>query len=87
MKDLKVRQSKSAYSKFVNTGAYDAWGPSRHSLRSSNSGSITRRLKRVSISLPPVPIKDSERSNIPISTLLNDPKQEWSLEDVEQSLI
>lgn len=87
MKDLKIRQSYSVYSEPVSTGAYDVWGPSRHSVHSANSGSVTRRLKRVPISLPLVPIKDSERSSVPITKLLEDPTQEWVLDDIEQSLI
>jgi hypothetical protein len=86
-KDLKIRRSYSVNALPVSTGAFDVWGPSRHTTRASNVGSVTRRLKRVPISLPPVPIKDTERSEMPIEKLLEDPDQEWSLEDIEQSII
>lgn len=49
----------------VTTGAFDEWGPPRYSVRSANRGSITRRLKKVPITLAPVPIKSTDETDTP----------------------
>lgn len=58
-KNYGIKKSSFFTMGYVTTGAYDSWGPSRHTVRASNKGSVTRRAKKVPITLPPVPFKKS----------------------------
>ena len=76
---------------YVNTfgsGAYDSWPAStgKNYIKISESAVLSNRLKRMKVSLAIVPIKDSERSDVPVAKLVHAPDQEWCLDEIEQEL-
>ncbi len=62
-KNYGIKRSSYMSLGLVTTGAFDEWGPSRHTVRTSNRGSVTRRLKKVPITLAPVP-KSTDKTDM-----------------------
>lgn len=81
-----IRQSNNVNAISTSLGAMDKWATRTSSAKANMASRITSRLKTVKVTLAPVLIKDSERSDLPISKLAEDPNQQWHLDDIEKSI-
>lgn len=53
-------------------------------LRANIISQAKHSAKKKPVTLALVPIRDSERSVLPISKLIDDPNQNWHLDDIEK---
>jgi len=68
----------------LDTGAWDYWGPPKNNPKTHMRTHLTKRAKKIPVTLVTIPESDTSRSDISIVDSVNTSNHEWYLDEVEE---